>query len=71
MHHPLDGHEFEQALADDDGLGSLMFAKSHTLLSDSTELKANISIRKMHWLVQGLRESKVQWEPNVTMTAQN
>ena len=55
MHHQLHGHEFEQALADGDGLGSLVFAKSHTLLSDSTELKANISIRKTHWLVQGLR----------------
>ena len=29
--------------------------------STLTELKTNISIRKMHWLAQGLRKVKFRW----------
>ena len=36
-----------------------------------TELKKNIPIRKMHWLVQRLRKVKHQAEPGVIMATQN
>ena len=36
-----------------------------------TQLKANISITKMHWLAQGLKKVKFQVEPGVVMATQN
>ena len=40
----------------------------HSLL---TQLKKNISIRKMHWLAQGLRKIKFWWSHNLIMATQN
>ena len=36
-HHRLNGHEFEQALEDDDGQGNLTFAVHGVAESDMTE----------------------------------